>query len=495
MASKKPRKELGTMGRSKNSDRSVRRCKETGTIIIMGLILGLTVWYGIKDYPSPLRREQSHYVTGTKDIYSSVRDAKRYQAWWRSPYRNSQGCEEKINSESLETVRNHILARRCIFNGGTCRELEECWTWCGCQRTTMYGYKRLIARTGGKFQTQTQTQNHRALTVLNPTIFSKGKGLVADRITVLLTLGLTVYAGRIVSHQGVWRTKCQMIGVLLMLKIPINQGNGQPRRSEHSREAPCNTGTEHHDAIMAGIICALIGAVMVCVFLGCSLKNARKYKRTDGVYLQIITERLSEIAYLGECAMPIDQVFQKNSLEPLIRELYVKHLFGTYLVQLVWGRPLYAIETVASGRAISLTLPGSVNISRSMANALREDPRAVRMARLLRYIGGLASVIPVGMPMISTAGWTVIGGREMREQEFPEFRPPAIVRSKSTRSIKAQRGVRHKNRVQGARSKRDPNLEVVYEIPLNQSQEPLMRPLPVRPTREGVTVTADITPV
>ena len=99
------------------------------------------------------------------------------------------------------------------------------------------------------------------------------------------------------------------------------------------------------------------------------------------------------------------------------------------------------------------------------------------------------------MPMISTAGWTVIGGREMREQEFPEFRPPTIVRSRSTRSIKAQRSVRHKNRVQGARSKRDPNLEVVYEIPLNQSQAPLMRPLPVRPTREGVTVTADITPV
>ena len=126
---------------------------------------------------------------------------------------------------------------------------------------------------------------------------------------------------------------------------------------------------------------------------------------------------------------------------------------------------------------------------------LGKIPGAVRMARLLRYIGGLASVIPVGMPMISTAGWTVIGGKEVREQEFPEFRPPVIVRSKSTRSVKAQRGVRHKSRVQGARSKRDPNMEVVYEVPLNQSQEPLMRPLPGRPTGEGVMTTADITPV
>ena len=62
--------------------------------------------------------------------------------------------------------------------------------------------------------------------------------------------------------------------------------------------------------------------------------------------------------------MPIDQVFQGSKVEPLIRELYVKHICGTYIIQLVWGRPLYAIETVATGQAIDLTLPGSVNISK-----------------------------------------------------------------------------------------------------------------------------------
>ena len=315
-----------------------------------------------------------------------------------------------------------------------------------------------------------------------------------DLSTMLLTMGIIVLVGLIVSYRGLWRVKCQIIGMLLVIGIPPNRGDGQWPRVGNSREAPCSTGTEHYDAIMAGIICALIGAVMVCVCLGCGLKTARKYKRTDGIYLQIVTERLSETAYLGECLMPIDQVFQKNNVEPLIRELYVKHIFGTYLVQLVWGRHLYAIETVATGRAINLTLPGSVNISKRMATALREDPRAVRMARLLRYTGGLASVIPVGMPMISTAGWSVIGGKNMKEQDFPEFKPPVIIRSKSTRSVKAPRGVKNRSRGQEGRPRRAP-IEVIYEVPLTRSQESLVRPLPFRPSEHEFIAIADITPV
>ena len=121
-------------------------------------------------------------------------------------------------------------------------------------------------------------------------------------------------------------------------------------------------GMEHCDAVVSGVISTLVGTVVLCVWLACSLRVAKKYKRFDGVYLQLVTERLTETTYLGECLMPIDQVFQKNDEEPLIRELYVKHLCGTYVVQLRWGRQLYAIEKVALGRAINLSLPGKVNI-------------------------------------------------------------------------------------------------------------------------------------
>ena len=84
-----------------------------------------------------------------------------------------------------------------------------------------------------------------------------------------------------------------------MIGIPQSRGKPQWPRVEGSQEIKCPTGTEHYDAIMAGLICALIGALIVCVCLGRGLKTARKYKRTDGIYLQIVTERLSETAIWG----------------------------------------------------------------------------------------------------------------------------------------------------------------------------------------------------
>ena len=129
-----------------------------------------------------------------------------------------------------------------------------------------------------------------------------------------------------------------------------------------------------------------------------------------------------------------------------------------------------------------------------MATALRDDPRTVRMARLLRYAGGLASVIPVGMPMISVAGWSVIGGKDLREQDFSEFRPPVMLRSKSHRSSKLQRSVRNKKKSQERKAPRN-TIEVIYEVPLTRSQESLVRPLPVRPRGKGIMTMKDITPV
>ena len=279
-----------------------------------------------------------------------------------------------------------------------------------------------------------------------------------------------------------------------MIGIPPSRGRLQWPRVEGSQEAKCPPGTEHYDAIMAGLICALIGAVIVCVCLGRELKTARKYKRVDGIYLQIVTERLSEIAHLGECLMPIDQVFQGSKMEPLIRELYVKHICGTYIIQLVWGRPLYAIETVATGQAIDLTLPGSVNISKSMANALREDPRAIHMARLVRYTGGLASVIPVGMPMISVAGWSVIGGKNMKEQQFPELKPPTLIKTRSGRGVRPSRG--SKNRTHESEEMAcSGGIEENYEVPQTRPQAGPIRPPPPRTAEYESIEMTEITPV
>ena len=234
--------------------------------------------------------------------------------------------------------------------------------------------------------------------------------------------------------------------------------------------------------------------MLLCVWLAYSLRTARKYKRFDGIYLQLVTDKLTETTYLGECLMPIDQVFQKNDDEPLIREIYVEPLCGTYTAQLRWGRQLYAIEKVSLGRAINLSLPDSANFSKKMATTLRNDPRTIRMARLLRYTGGLASVVPVGMPMISAAGWSVIGGKDLGEQDFPEFRPSTLLRSRSHRGTKLQRSIRNKKKNSDRKTQRS-TIEVIYEVPLTRSQEALSRPLPVEPKTKRPVTLADISPV
>ena len=129
-----------------------------------------------------------------------------------------------------------------------------------------------------------------------------------------------------------------------------------------------------------------------------------------------------------------------------------------------------------------------------MATALLDDPRTVKMARLLRYNSGLASVIPVGMPMISVAGWSVIGGNDLKEQDFSEFRPPMMSRSKSHRSAKLQRSMRNKKKISDRKTQRSA-IEVIYEVPLTGSQETLVRPLPVKPATKRVIVMEDIIPV
>ena len=484
------------MGRRKNLTSVLVHGPGLVTIILMGLIVSVIIWHELKGHPTREKRGENSLDEPRVNVNQWSAEVERYRKWWRSPYENKKTVLKEGRPGIMTKPGGRRKKRPSTFNkrksGGWIMEPEECVAWCKWCRMTQGRHKHIPLEKCT--QLQIQKQDYRFLANQIPTPSSKGRQNMTDRPNILFTVVIIVLAGLIIGHQGLWKVKCQVIGTLIMIGIPPNQGDEQGAQRRNSQGSFSHIGTEHYNAIMAGIICALIGTVVLCVWLACGLKAARKYKRPDGIYLQIVTERLSETAYLGECLMPIDQVFQKNDVEPLVRELYVKHLFGTYLVQLVWGRQLYAIEKVASGRAINLSLPGSVNISRRMATALRDDPRTVRMARLLRYTGGLASVIPVGMPMISIAGWSVIGGKDLREQDFPEFRPPVVMRSRSHRGAKPPRGVRNRKKGQEGKPRRD-TIEVIYEVPLTRSQESLARPLPFRPKGQELMAIADITPV
>ena len=63
-------------------------------------------------------------------------------------------------------------------------------------------------------------------------------------------------------------------------------------------------------------------------------------------------------------------------------------------------------------------MPDHLLISREMAGELNGNYNHTKMARLVRYIGGLASVVPVDIPMISTSGWSAVGDGEWSLQDF-----------------------------------------------------------------------------
>ena len=80
------------------------------------------------------------------------------------------------------------------------------------------------------------------------------------------------------------------------------------------------------------------------------------------------------------------------------------------------------MENIGSAKAIPLNLPVRINISKEMAAELGSYD-ATHLARLIRNTGGLTTVVPLGMPMITTCGWTTIGGDRLKEEEMPELKP------------------------------------------------------------------------
>ena len=69
-----------------------------------------------------------------------------------------------------------------------------------------------------------------------------------------------------------------------------------------------------------------------------------------------------------------------------------------------------------------------------------------------------------------------------------------MVRSRSHRGAKPQRGVRNRKKSQERKPRRD-TIEVIYEVPLTRSQESLVRPLPFRHKGQELMAIDDITPV
>ena len=195
--------------------------------------------------------------------------------------------------------------------------------------------------------------------------------------------------------------------------VPAVRGDVEWGKTARGYNPECATGIEHYDAILAGLIGMLMITLVICGYLIRRIKKAKKYKMTDGVYLQVASQQVCETIHVGEVSMPLDHIFQRKGSEPLLREIHITTIYARHAARLQWARTLYATETVSGASAIPMSLPECVRVSRDLAGVLGGNREGVVMARLLRYTGGLATIVPMEMPMISSAGWSAVGDRDI----------------------------------------------------------------------------------
>ena len=63
-----------------------------------------------------------------------------------------------------------------------------------------------------------------------------GNQNINDWSTMLVTIGIIVLVELLVSYQGLWRLKYQIVGTLLVLGIPPSKGDWQWPRAEEQSE-------------------------------------------------------------------------------------------------------------------------------------------------------------------------------------------------------------------------------------------------------------------
>ena len=82
----------------------------------------------------------------------------------------------------------------------------------------------------------------------------------------------------------------------------------------------------------------------------------------------------------------------------------------------------------------------------------------------------------------------------MKEQEFPELKPPTLARSKSGRGVRSSRGSKNRTHENEERTHRA-GIAETYEVPQTRSQAAFVKPPHIRTSEyESIEITG-ITPV
>ena len=183
----------------------------------------------------------------------------------------------------------------------------------------------------------------------------------------------------------------------------------------------------------AALVSVVLTALLVIIGLCRKVVILRRKYKADGLYLQVVTDHTWENIRIGEACVPSEQLFMSYPQQPLI--VAISLLLGCRNCEawITWGRKLQASNVSVKREARPVALPRSVTISNQLAHDLDSERGYIRLARLVRQIGGLTSIIPMATPMINGDGWSTIG-EEIRVAET------SLRQNKKVRVAKGKKG-------------------------------------------------------
>ena len=168
----------------------------------------------------------------------------------------------------------------------------------------------------------------------------------------------------------------------------------------------CQTARNYYWGLLIAVV---MFAGSIIIILSRRIVTLKRKRKSDGLYLQLVTDSLWENIRIGEVCVPSEQLYLTPQQKPLIVE--VNLVLGCLQCEawITWGRRLNASNVSVIREARSIALPRSVTISKRLARELESEQGYIKLARLVRQVGGLTSMIPLSTPMINGDGWSTIG--------------------------------------------------------------------------------------
>ena len=215
-------------------------------VILMGLIAGLILWHQLKGPQTREKRDEIHLKEPLANSSQWSKNREKYWKWWRSPYQ-SQEVEMKNAKLGVKYTKLKVRRKKGLFpnrrkhggqnnrrDSGWIMEPQDCVAWCNWCLIALRRRQHIPLETRRKHippdkcaQLRRQEHCYSFLTNSMPSLSSEGRQSLTDCPNILVMIIVLLVTELTVSHRGLWKIKCQVIGMLIVTGLPTNQGDTQ----------------------------------------------------------------------------------------------------------------------------------------------------------------------------------------------------------------------------------------------------------------------------